>query len=81
MLKNFIVTSESQDGIEVVIAQKSLAPVRVNCTSHRSKSYVWSPCFCPSASHAHLYILIIFQLVPERLGKDTGLYELGIKET
>lgn len=80
MLKNLIVTGESQDSIDVVIGQKSLVLVQVNCTSHKSKSYIWSPCFCPSASHAHIYILINFQLVPERLGKATGLYELGIKE-
>lgn len=32
VLKNLIVTGESQDGIDVVIAQKSLVLVQVNCT-------------------------------------------------
>lgn len=51
MLKNLIVTGESQDGINGVIDQKSFVHVQVNCTSHKSKIYVRSPCFCPSASH------------------------------
>lgn len=72
MLRNFTAAGESQDGMDVVIAQKSLVLTQVHCTSHRS--YVRSPCFCLSASHAHIYIVIIFQLVTERLGKATGLH-------